>query len=567
MLLSETNNDFSAIDKPAIIKAEQTKLLFHAMPVAVLASVINALILVFVQWEVIKHEIILSWLAAFLIITVARLLLVYSYNKNLHKIDSSKNWAATSENWATWFIIGAISSGFAWGSTAVWLFPSDNVGHQLFLVIVLAGTCAGASTSLSFLRTPIIAFLFVILTPLAIQFLLLDDRLSMAMGIMTILFFIMVLASSLRIFKNTEQNISLRIDAHFRERALKESEEKYHLIFDSAPLGLVHYDNTGIITEFNERFVNIIGEDKHNLANFSLLNDTHDPNLRQAILNTLRGKFGQYEGKSNALGGDKDKDIRLYCRGIQSEDGEILGGVSIMEDITEDKRVERLKSEFVSTVSHELRTPLTAIRGAVGLLNEGMGGELPNEARKLTEISEVNTNRLLMLIDDILDISKIELGELSYDFHIIDVRRFLEEVVRVMETYARQHNVKLVLKRYCNDVFINADHDRMMQVMYNLLSNAVKFSPQNGSVIVSMECIDEGVKISITDSGPGIPKEFQGVLFERFTQFDSSDSRRTGGTGLGLNITKALVEKHHGRIDFETGTDGTTFYIILPAQS
>ena len=560
MFLSETNNHFSTLDKPAIIKAEQTKLLFNAMPLSIMATVINACILVFVQWNIVAHERLVIWLITLLLVTTFRGVLAYEYKENYEK-------AYANEKWTSWFIVGVILTSIIWGSAAVWLFPANDVGRQVFMVIVLAGMCAGASTSLSFLRITIGVFLIVLLTPLAIQFLMLGDKLSVSVGVMTILFFVIVLASSMRIYKNTEQNISLRIDAYFREKALKESEEKYHLIFDSAPLGLVHYDNTGVITEFNERFINIIGEDKHNLANFSLLNDTHDPNLRQAILNTLRGKFGQYEGKSNALGGDKDKDIRLYCRGIQSEDGEILGGVSIMEDITEDKRVERLKSEFVSTVSHELRTPLTAIRGAVGLLNEGVVGDLPIEARKLTEISEVNTNRLLMLIDDILDISKIELGELSYDFHLMDVRRFLEEVVRVIETYARQHDVKLVLKRYCNDVFINADHDRMMQVMYNLLSNAIKFSPHNGKVTISMECIDEGVKISIADSGPGIPKEFQGVLFDRFTQFDSSDSRRTGGTGLGLNITKALVEKHHGKIDFETGKDGTTFYIILPTQS
>lgn len=560
MFLSETNNHFSTLDKPAIIKAEQTKLLFNAMPLSIMATVINACILVFVQWNIVAHERLLIWLITLLLVTTFRGVLAYEYKENYEK-------AYANEKWTSWFIVGVILTSIIWGSAAVWLFPANDVGRQVFMVIVLAGMCAGASTSLSFLRITIGVFLIVLLTPLAIQFLMLGDKLSVSVGVMTILFFVIVLASSMRIYKNTEQNISLRIDAYFREKALKESEEKYHLIFDSAPLGLVHYDNTGVITEFNERFINIIGEDKHNLANFSLLNDTHDPNLRQAILNTLRGKFGQYEGKSNALGGDKDKDIRLYCRGIQSADGEILGGVSIMEDITEDKRVERLKSEFVSTVSHELRTPLTAIRGAVGLLNEGVVGDLPIEARKLTEISEVNTNRLLMLIDDILDISKIELGELSYDFHLMDVRRFLEEVVRVIETYARQHDVKLVLKRYCNDVFINADHDRMMQVMYNLLSNAIKFSPQNGKVIISMECIDEGVKISITDSGPGIPKEFQGVLFDRFTQYDSSDSRRTGGTGLGLNITKALIQKHHGKIDFETGKDGTTFYIILPTQS
>jgi signal transduction histidine kinase len=225
-----------------------------------------------------------------------------------------------------------------------------------------------------------------------------------------------------------------------------------------------------------------------------------------------------------------------------------------------------MKSEFVSTVSHELRTPLTAIRGAVGLLNEGVAGELSTEARKLTEISQSNTNRLLMLIDDILDISKIELGELSFQFKKLDVSEFLEEVVKAMEPYARQHQVKLVLKRKCHEVYINADHDRLMQIMCNLLSNAIKFSPPRELVEIYMECLAEGVKISVKDCGPGIPKEFQNVIFDRFTQFDSSDSRRTGGTGLGLSIAKALVEKHNGRIDYDTSKHGTTFYIVLPRE-
>lgn len=540
-----------------LIRAEQTKLLFHALPVAAIASVINALILVFVQWGVIEHSILFVWLAVFLMITALRLLLAYSYHKNSDK-------AISDVNWATWFIIGAICSGFAWGSTAVWLFPPVEVGHQLFLVIVLAGTCAGASTSLSFLRTPIIAFLLIILTPLAIQFLLLGDKLSVAMGIMTILFFVMVLASSMRIYRNTEQNISLRIEAYFREQALQESEEKYHLIFDSAPLGVVHYDKNGVITEFNDRFAQILGLNKNQLNNLSLLYEVNDPKLKEAIQKTLQGEFSQYEGKTKALGGEQDKDVRIYCRGIKSDKDEFIGGVAIVEDISEDKRVERMKSEFVSTVSHELRTPLTAIRGAVGLLNEGVAGKLPKEARKLTEISQVNTNRLLMLIDDILDISKIELGELSFDFKEVDVRKFLDEVVNTMEPYARQHKNKIVLKRNCYEVFITADHDRLMQIMCNLLSNAVKFSPPRGIVEVSMECVAEGVKISVKDSGPGIPQEFQGVIFDRFTQVDSSDSRRTGGTGLGLAITKALVEKHNGRIGFDTSKHGTTFYIVLP---
>jgi PAS domain S-box-containing protein len=557
LYLSNSNPRLSDTDKTALIRAEQTKLVFHALPVALIASVINALILVFIQRDVIEQRILVTWLAAFLVITAARLFLAYAYKK------SSDN-VSRAENWTIWFTVGVICSGFAWGSLSVWLFPLDDVGHQVVLAFVLAGTCAGASTSLSFLRLPITVFLLVVLVPLASQFLLLGDKLSVAMGIMTILFFIGVLVNSIRLYRNTEQNIALRIEAHFREQALRESEEKYHLIFDAAPLGVVHYDKDGVITEFNNRFVQILGTGKKNINHLSLIHGVNDPDLKQAIQKTLTGEFSQYEGKSNALGGEQDKDVRIYCRGIKANNGEFIGGVAIVDDITEDKKVERLKSEFVSTVSHELRTPLTAIRGAVGLLNEGVAGELSTEARKLTEISQENTNRLLMLIDDILDISKIELGELSFEFKELEVWNFLEQAVRTMEPYARQHQVKLVLKRNCYPFYISADHDRMMQIMYNLLSNAVKFSPPHGVVEIAMECVAEDIKISVKDSGPGIPEEFQDVIFNRFTQFDGSDSRSTGGTGLGLAITKALVEKQNGHIDFDTSKYGTTFYIVMP---
>lgn len=560
MEVAKTNNPFSSLDKAAIIQAEQIKLLFTAIPLSIMATLINGCILVYAQWKTIDQTLLLTWLTILLLVTLFRGVLAYLYKEHYEKTHAN-------DKWSFWFIVGVVLASFTWGGAAVWLFPADDVEHQVFMVIVLVGMCAGATTSLSFLRITIIIFLIVILTPLAIQFFLLGDKLSIAIGILTILFFFMMLASSMRLYSNSKQNISLRIDADTREKALQESEEKYRLIFDSAPLGVVHYDNAGYITNFNEQFTYIIGEDKDSFDHFSLLNDTQDMNLRQAILKTFRGKHGQFEGKARSLCGDKDNDIRLYCRGIKNDEDEIIGGVAIMEDITEEKKVERLKSEFVSTVSHELRTPLTAIRGAVGLLNEGVAGKLSKEARKLTEISEVNTNRLLMLIDDILDISKIELGELSFDFRLLDVRWFLEEVVRVMETYAKQHNVKLVLKRYCSDVFVNADHDRLMQVMYNLISNAVKFSPTNAKVTISLACPDVGVRISVSDSGPGIPEEFQEIVFDRFTQHDSSDSRRTGGTGLGLNIAKALVEKHNGKLGFKTGAEGTTFYFILPAVS
>jgi signal transduction histidine kinase len=164
----------------------------------------------------------------------------------------------------------------------------------------------------------------------------------------------------------------------------------------------------------------------------------------------------------------------------------------------------------------------------------------------------------------LLDIDRIESGELSFEMTPFAIRPFLEEVLRITETYASQHRVKLQLEAGKQDAMIMANHDRLMQIMYNLISNAVKFSPEGGSVEVAIEVSPDMVTICVSDHGPGIAEEFQPLIFERFTQGDASDTRKVGGTGLGLSITRALVQRHGGRIWFETGTDGTRFFVSLP---
>jgi DNA-binding response OmpR family regulator/anti-sigma regulatory factor (Ser/Thr protein kinase) len=225
---------------------------------------------------------------------------------------------------------------------------------------------------------------------------------------------------------------------------------------------------------------------------------------------------------------------------------------SIMRDITERKKIDRMKNEFISTVSHELRTPLTSIRGSLGLLSGGAAGEMPPQAQSLLDIAGNNTERLLLLINDILDIEKIESGQMIFKFKNVAIKEFLEQSVKVNRDYASQHNVRFELD--CNEsgLAVYADPDRLMLVMNNLLSNAVKFSPEGDTVEITANCHDGFVRISVTDHGSGIPEEFQPKLFDKFTQSDASDTRKIGGTGLGLNIAKAIVDKHGGKIDFET---------------
>lgn len=225
-----------------------------------------------------------------------------------------------------------------------------------------------------------------------------------------------------------------------------------------------------------------------------------------------------------------------------------------------------MQKEFISTVSHELRTPLTSIRGSLGLILGGVIGELPEKARVLLTIANNNSERLIHLINDILDIEKISAGKMQFDFTVVDIIPVIQQAVESNKGYGDQLDVQFVLQECSvSEALVRIDEKRIAQVMSNLLSNAAKYSPAHDPVTVDIDVGAESVRISVHDNGEGIPDEFKARIFSKFAQADSSDTRQKDGTGLGLNITKAIVEKHSGSIDFvsEKG-DGTTFYFDLP---
>ncbi len=225
----------------------------------------------------------------------------------------------------------------------------------------------------------------------------------------------------------------------------------------------------------------------------------------------------------------------------------------------------RVKSEFISTVSHELRTPLTSIRGSLGLLSSGAAGQLPDKAVPLVDIAHRNTARLGLLIDDILDIEKIDSGKLSLKLQIHSLPELVEQSVEANRGYAQNCNVEFSLLRPLSEARVRVDANRLLQVMANLLSNAAKFSLEGAAVQIAVTNDGHRARVIVRDCGPGIPADFQSHVFERFSQADSSDSRIKGGTGLGLAISRALIERMQGTIGFETAEGkGTTFFIELP---
>lgn len=253
---------------------------------------------------------------------------------------------------------------------------------------------------------------------------------------------------------------------------------------------------------------------------------------------------------------------------LRNEHGEAQYLLGISEDITERKRADRMKNEFVSIVSHELRTPLTAISGSLALIAGGALGELPKEIHEMIKLAHRNSQRLSFLINDLLDMEKLVAGKMHLAIQTHALMPHVEQAILANRSYADQYGVKLEITRRVEGIMVAIDGQRFQQILANLLSNAAKFSPAGGMVEVSISCSGGHARIAVQDHGPGIPEEFRDTIFQKFAQADASDSRRKGGTGLGLAITKELVERMGGTIGFESVPgSGATFHFELPLCS
>ncbi|GAA0981062.1 Sensor protein kinase WalK [Nocardioides aquaticus] len=250
---------------------------------------------------------------------------------------------------------------------------------------------------------------------------------------------------------------------------------------------------------------------------------------------------------------------------VDSETGDVRGGVVVFRDVTQRREVERVKNEFLSVVSHELRTPLTSIRGSLGLLAGGVLGDLPEPAGAMVDRALQSSERLTRMINDILDLERIESGSLALEVQPQDVDGLLAIADREMAGLAASRDVRLVRAAGC-PAQVMADHDRIVQSLTNLIGNAVKFSPPGSVVELGARQEGDAIVMSVVDRGRGIPADRLETIFDRFEQVDSSDMRQQGGSGLGLAICRGIVERHGGRVWLESELGvGTTALLALRA--
>ncbi|MBL4848832.1 MAG: response regulator [Planctomycetes bacterium] len=369
---------------------------------------------------------------------------------------------------------------------------------------------------------------------------------------------------------------SLRVEMDERrdvEEALRASEVAQRTVLETMLDAQSVIDERGIIQSANPAMERLLGYERAELIgqNVSLLM----PDLHASAHDGYLARYAQ-TGEARVIGSrlqlealHKDGTlipIELSVAEMQIGERRLYSGQ--LRDIRERKRIDRLKNEFVSTVSHELRTPLTSIRGALSLLTGGALGEFDEKASEFLRIAHSNSERLLLLINDILDIEKIASGDAVFRFAEIELASLAAQATRDLSSYAQEREVTFELFDRSEEARVYVDADRILQVLANLMSNAAKFSPRGGTVEILVSRQGKRVRVSVTDRGPGIPEEFQPRLFERFTQSDSSDRRELGGTGLGLAIVKEIVERHGGQVGFVTRAGlGTTFYFDLRAAT
>jgi len=275
-------------------------------------------------------------------------------------------------------------------------------------------------------------------------------------------------------------------------------------------------------------------------------------------------RTGQYDEQYRIIRPDGSiRWIRDRAFPIKNEAGKLVRVAGIAEDITEQQKIEQMKSEFIGIVSHELRTPLTAIKMSLGLLKSGIYDKKPDKFQRMLDIALIDTNRLVNLVNDILDLERLDSGRAILEKTPCQAADLMQQAVNGVEALATPQDITLTIAP--TDAKVWAAADAIIQTLINLLSNAIKFSPANSTITLSAECQTNVVLFRVSDRGRGIPADKLEAIFGRFQQVDASDSRQKGGTGLGLAICRSIIEQHGGQIWVQsTPGAGSTFFFTLP---
>jgi PAS domain S-box-containing protein len=368
------------------------------------------------------------------------------------------------------------------------------------------------------------------------------------------------------LYQQLQQELQDRIQA---QTSLRQSEALFRSLSESSPVGIFRNDTEGNCTYTNPRCQEITGSSFEEHLGDGWQQFIHPEDLKKILPQRSAEMAAKQKASVELRHIHKNGTIRLCqvkAAPILSTAHELLGYVGTVEDITESRAIEQMKNEFISIVSHELRTPLASIRGSLGLLASDVLNDDPDTAKHMLEIAAIETERLVRLVSDILDLERLESNEVVLEKEWCNANTLMQQAIEVLQPLAEEKQIALSFSPI--PVQIWAASDRIIQTLVNLLSNAIKFSPPFSNVALSVSRQANRVLFQVQDQGRGIPANKLETIFGRFQQVDASDSRNEGGTGLGLSICRNIVQQHSGQIWVESAVgQGSTFYFTITIPS
>jgi PAS domain S-box-containing protein len=573
---------------PQRVLADRVEQLYRQMPLGIVFTLIIGAITTYELYDNRTRDLVLFWWGLVLLITAARTALWLGYRKSADRIGEARQWLR-------WLAISALANGANWGFAGAVFFPSHTDEQQVFLAFLLAGIASAGIPTYAASWPMFALYAGAVVLPFAYVLANFGNRLFVEIAVLVPLFYLANVGIAYRLNqvffsgyrlrhaygRLTEDYTTLnqRLERQLVEldearRQVEASGRKLALFAERAPIAVLELDAQGRIQQINHAAENLFGWPSNEVA-------VQKPSVKIILRPEFHAEFDRQWAElmqSRApvahlrLRNPRRDGLEVMCEWnvtpLVNPEGAVVGVIAQGQDITRQMEAEKLKKEFTSTLSHELRTPLTSIIGSLQLINSGVLGDLDKDVGDLTAVAERNGQRLLDLINDILDIEKIESGKLSMDPEVLALDELVSESLVLNHGFAERFKVRFEVGGALLPVKVLADRKRLLQVMTNLVSNAAKFSPQGEAVQVTMDDQGERVRVSILDRGPGIPDSFRSRIFGRFAQADSSVTRQKGGTGLGLAICKRLIELMDGRIGFANREHGgTEFYFDLPKHT